>query len=282
MSSWKPSVRAEGSRRGRYGIEYKYKCPTCGHANLWWVPSRGGGKCWTCAALYGSGNHTISSMKALFGEGAEHDGLQELVDSLGKRQKVAKEIVKEAAHEHHWKFLWFAKLRRTRIEDLEKAGVWYDSVRNRICFPLSRIIQNSSESRPVPIMSRTVSDVRKDWRVEPEGTEKELYWFNPVPLTAEEIVLVEGPFDILAPGLLGSAVGLCGVKLYENAHLWASDMVRKGHSFAIWLDSDEAGKNATTPIYRVLKSITDRVRIITHDKEPGDCSREEARKVLGL
>lgn len=283
MSSWKPSVRPISTRRGRYGLEYRYLCPRCGKDNLWWVPSRGGGKCHTCAAIYGNGNLNISAMKKLFGEGSEHDGLAELVAMVGAREKKAPAPVverQEVEDEFHWKFLWYAKLRRTLVPDLVRAGTWYDEGRNRICFPLSRIIGGVPGSVLVPFMSRSVSEVRKDWRVEPEGTLKELYWYNPVELDSREIVFVEGPFDVLAPQLLGKAVALCGTKFFEDAHLWAADMARKGHRFIVWLDNDEAGIQASKKVEGVLKGVSEKVSVIYYTKEPGDCEPAEAAGVI--
>jgi len=286
--SWRPAQKPLGRRLGRYGLEYRYRCPKCHQDNLWWIPARGGGKCWNCAAE-GDGNLTTAKMQKLFRDFSEQDELAQLVEELNAtrtarpaRPAPVPPAPEEEEHDYHWKARYYLEReRKCALHDCKAAGVWYEEQHDRLYFPLARIL-GGGEPGAVPCMSRTPDARVKDWRVEPKSAQKELYWFNPTGLDSGKILFVEGPFDVLAPGLLGQAVALCGTAFYEDGETWILQHRRTLSSLWFWLDNDTAGRVATVKITQRLRRLVgrDRVKVVIYDKEPGDCSAEEAEQVL--
>ena len=284
--SWRPRRKHIGTRHGRYGLEYRYKCPRCRHDNLWWIPGRNGGVCWTCVAIYGKdvGNLTLKSMRTLFSDFSEQDAIADLVAELNHTPSAPKSAPTPSplaeGEEWHWKVRWFLeKERRCSLHDCARSGVWYDANEDRVHFPLSPTMLRSGRSDVIPTMSRTPDAKVKDWRFGPRTANKQEYWFNPMGLSSGSLILVEGPFDVLASGLLGSALALCGTQLHEDAQYWFCAHRAEMQSVILWLDPDEAGQAATKKIAKQLSGIVP-VLTVSYDKEPGDCTPDEVKEVL--
>ncbi len=283
--SWKPVRKALANRRGRYGPEYRYRCPRCHQDNLWWVPSRGGGKCYNCHVLYGDGNLDIKKMRALFRDFSEEDELRVLIEELNSIRPVRMLPPPELPDEEedgqlHWKVRWYCgKERKCSLDSVAKAGVYYDAVTDRVHFPLAPVLLRPGCDGPLCTMSRTPSTTVKDWRFGPKEGLKERHWFNPVGLDPGPLTIVEGPFDVLASGLLGKAVALCGTQLYEDCHYWFLQHRASVASVYLWMDPDAAGKAAAKKIQKQLAGLVT-VRVIDYEREPGDCTPEEVAEVL--
>ena len=282
--SWRPRGRFLGQRHGRYGLEYRYHCPRCHSDNLWWIPGRGGGMCWNCEALYGEGKLDLKKAQTLFRDFSAGDEIALLVEELNMvrvgpaptRPRV--EVAPEEEEGLHWKARWFLeKQRNVPLDHAVRAGTWYEEGRDKLHFPLSPILPTSGEV--LCSMVRTPDPEIKDWRFEPRDGPKQERWYSPVELGPGPIAVVEGPFDILAAGLLGKGVGLCGTQLYEDAHFWLIKQRKTHPKVYLWLDPDEAGKAAALKIEKQIKGILPVVRI-DYEKEPGDCTPEEAMTVL--
>lgn len=283
--SWRPRTPHVGTRLGRYGMEYRYRCPKCAHANLWWVPSRSGGKCWTCQE-----NLNLEKAQALFRDYSAGDELAELLEEINavtaapRRTKRVEPQPLEEGEGLHWKARYYLERGReapTAPDAFLRAGGWYDERDNRIHFPLTPILRGGGDS-PLHSMSRTPDADVKDWLFLPRDGAKESVWFNPVELDSRQVVFVEGPFDVLAPGLLGKAIALCGLGWSEDMQYWLHQFrIHQGcPSIFVWLDPDEAGRDASASLVGQLKRVVEDVKEIQAEKESGDCSPEEALKIL--
>lgn len=95
-------------------------------------------------------------------------------------------------------------------------------------------------------------------------------------------MLVEGPFDVLAPGLLGKAIALCGVKWQESMDYWLLGNAQKLTHIYLWLDPDHAGRVASKHIIQSIRRVVGNAKAteINFAKESGDLSKEEAYAVL--
>lgn len=157
--------------------------------------------------------------------------------------------------------------------------------------------------RPM-MMSRSIIPGQKGWMA-PSGVDKSKYWFDggkPVELTADgqkPLVIVEGIFDVLTPGLLGRAVALLGSRLSTDMESHLGKLFRNGQGrILLWLDPDWAGKVAGKKIRAQLRTYGCNVeyvgyhtsnewrpqdgltQIFVHAPEPGSCTGDHAREIL--
>lgn len=284
--SWRPRAPNVGTRLGRYGLEYRYRCPKCHHTNLWWVPSRSGGKCWTCAE-----NLDLQKMQSLFRDFSATDEIAELLEEINaviatpRREKRVEYQSVPDGEQLPWQVRYYLERGRpvpTALDDFLRAGCWYDERDHRVHFPLSPILGGGGGGdSPVYSMSRTPDAGVKDWLFLPRDGGKESVWFNPVGVDSGQVILVEGPFDVLAPGLLGKAIGLCGLSWTEDMQYWLHQFRQHQSSprLFVWLDPDEAGREASTSLVVQLRRVVD-VTEIQAEKESGDCTPEEALEIL--
>jgi DNA primase len=92
----------------------------------------------------------------------------------------------------------------------------------------------------------------------------------------KKITIVEGPFDVLSPGLLGYAIALSGTKLFLTTNFWLSDF----HEVNIWLDPDAEDKAVKIKETLMFDYGLENVNVIKHPHEPGDCLCEDFLKTL--
>lgn len=272
MSNWYPqNATLLGQSWGKYGLELKFQCPICGKDNLWYNPARKAGQCFSCERGWFE-----SGMRRLFGEEQSHlEVWNELHDHRPTRKLKG---VKHEGLEDSPLALWFLTTqRRCKLSDLKRGGVFYEEEKDRVCFPLQRADgQGAGSISRAVYMSRSTDPTQKGWLFESQETsQKDLFWYNPCGHRPYEktTVIVEGPFDVLTPGLLGCAIAICGVKLSE----YHEDALRTAKRVFIWLDADTAGTRAAR--FKLLRQIPNSSMIV-YPKEPGDCTPEEARKVL--
>lgn len=92
------------------------------------------------------------------------------------------------------------------------------------------------------------------------------------------IIIVEGPFDVLSPGLWGQAVSLLGSNMSEQVEMWLHEM--QFSEIYLWLDPDSAGFQKAPEIMNRLQKWHPRV-IRMHgfafdQRDPGDYRMNEA------
>ena len=143
------------------------------------------------------------------------------------------------------------------------------------------------------MMSRSILPGQKGWMA-PTGVDKSKYWFWQ-GIRHRCLILVEGIFDVLTPGLNGFAVALLGSKLGADLEVNISRIPL--NKVLLWLDPDEPGVLASKRILGQLRAyglqaerVGSYMPVVTHAgklemvfipaPEPGSCTPEKAREIL--
>lgn len=150
----------------------------------------------------------------------------------------------------------------------DDAGIEFDPGSQRIYCPTW-----SPFGLPPSWMSRSILPGEKGWRESGGASKKSKYLFGVKPAKGP-LVLVEGVFDVLTPGLWGNAYALLGSALNAELELW---LIREHTSFIVWLDPDAEAKAAD--LTRRLGA--HRPTACVRGPEPGSCSRVEAAQHIG-
>ena len=106
------------------------------------------------------------------------------------------------------------------------------------------------------------------------GSKKSHYLWGHASPSADAVV-VEGIFDALRVG--SAAVSLLGTHLSEGQ----AQFLGSCRKIYLWLDPDPAGRLATRKIEATLMFYPVDVVSVRYHKEPGDCTPDEVREVLG-
>lgn len=96
------------------------------------------------------------------------------------------------------------------------------------------------------------------------------------------VVLVEGPFDLLSPGLWGVGYSLLGSELYPAVESW---LKRQGFGrISVWFDPDDTGITKGAKVASRLRRWHPNVVLCNgwafDSRDPGDYARTEAASVL--
>lgn len=91
-------------------------------------------------------------------------------------------------------------------------------------------------------------------------------------------VIVEGVFDVIAVNNTGDygAIGILGTMITKEQEI----ALRNMNELIVWLDPDAQGEKQEKIIKRMQRWGID-TKGIRSDKEPGDCNKDEVRKILG-
>ena len=105
------------------------------------------------------------------------------------------------------------------------------------------------------------------WIVAP-GTTRSKYAFgwDFIPAARDQVILVEGIFDVLSPGLLGFAVATMGSVLSLDLLAWVSSRFKY---VWLWYDPDAAGDKAREAISFALRAWGIPYSVINTDVDPG-------------
>lgn len=148
------------------------------------------------------------------------------------------------------------------VTEEQALGTYYHPREERIYFPITPL----SPEYPPSWVSRSVHNHLKDWRVLP-GTDKEhyVYLWNKRILAQDNypIILVEGVFDVLSPGIHQHGVALLGSTLSDTHSVWLDNHY---HTF-LWRDPDLAGEH----LERKLRTsrLVDKVIVGSPGRDPG-------------
>lgn len=106
------------------------------------------------------------------------------------------------------------------------------------------------------------------WRAS-DGMRKAHYAFGheAIPMDRRNVVLVEGIFDVLSPGLHGYSLALLGVHLSGTQLAY---LVNRFDSFLVWMDPDKPGQVAASKIVRKLELYGKTAVVFNPGVEPGD------------
>lgn len=130
----------------------------------------------------------------------------------------------------------------------------------------------SPEYLPVALIRSLPLDSSKWMPLPGNSIKHHLFGLRFLPKDLRRIVLVEGIFDVLTPGLLGQAVALLGTKL-RDSHLACFRHLGIDKVY-VWMDSDEPGRRAAEEIQSQLFHWGIGAEIVRCDSEPGDLHPE--------
>lgn len=79
------------------------------------------------------------------------------------------------------------------------------------------------------------------------------------------LVIVEGMFDIVAPGLLGRGIAILGSSISDDQAAWISSRYR---NTVVWFDPDRAGRKGARRVARTLRTWGCSVDVFNTAKDP--------------
>ena len=199
---------------GQEGSETIYICPDCGKPKLSWNASRGLGRCFTCDKGYNG-----VTFGRLFGRELTSDGPK----VSWRRPKPSEGYVEAWENPRCRAYLISRGVGR---ELAEACGALYAD--DQVHFPVW-----SPFGAPPMLMRRSILPGEKGWRSFPADTGSYLFgdWSG-----SAYVVLVEGTYDVLTPGLWGRAVAVLGKSLSFDMAMWLASHNRR---IFVWFDDDE-------------------------------------------
>ena len=236
------------------GAETLYTCPDCGKPKLNWNASRGLGRCFTCDKGY----NTVTFQRLL---GVELT-LQPQVS--WRRPKPSEGYVEAWGYPRCRAYM---QGRGVGQEVTEACGALYAD--DQVHFPVW-----SPFEMPPMLMRRSILPGEKGWRS--FAGHKGDYLFGKWP-TNGTVILAEGTFDVLTPGLWGKAVATLGKTVSFDMAMW---LASNSERLFVWFDPDAAGKMGALATALLLSTIWGKEVAVIQAKEPGSCTPQEAEEIL--
>ena len=146
------------------------------------------------------------------------------------------------------------------VSEESAPNIFYDPVRKRLYFRIW------SPSTDLPRSWHTRGIASEDgWRVF-SGTDKQHYLYGVRAVRPQRVVVVEGIFDQLRLG--SGSIALMGTYVSPTHMAY----LRQFGEVVLWLDPDEAGRQATEELKKRLASLSRPpvVRVVSFEQEPGD------------
>jgi hypothetical protein len=241
--------------------EYFTICPHCKGESYYYNVHKETGWCFKCEKSTGKnyvpealGGHNAAlsaAIRTVHEKETEvfYEGLKQAVAITGVDRKTQDAVE-------------YLLSRRISIDTAHKAGLLYNSSNRCLYFPVNSPVPK----HPTQYIHRNIDD--KIYKSQ-KGLNKKMgfvFGLRHVKQT-EKIIIVEGPFDVLSPGLLGHAIALCGTQLFLTTNFWLSDFKEVN----IWLDPDAEAKAEHIRESLMFDYSMKNVNIIRHPHEPGDC-----------
>jgi hypothetical protein len=166
-------------------------------------------------------------------------------------------------------------LESRRVTKPDKYGIKWDPSSREIHFPIWSPYRNC---RSVMRRQLGASIYIND------GMRGRPYLFGKERITNKEsIILVEGIFDLLSPGLWGRGVALLGSNLHEDIEYWLHE--ERFEKIYVWLDPDKTGFEKSPPIINRLQKWHDKVYRVhgfgLDGRDPGEYTMSDAFALLG-
>lgn len=214
------------------GREYLTRCPECNKEKFYWNLIKNVGFCHSCHRKV-SGERQFA--KAFDGQMSLQPKYQG-PEARGPDPELFLSAVVDKKARAYLNGRWVSE-----AQIIERDIRYYAQ---RIYVPVTPL---SPEFPPGWICRRIHGE--KGWRALP-GLRKAHYVYGRRP-EGQTVVLVEGVFDVLSPGLYGIAVALLGTHL-SNTHLaWLRTHYKR---VIVWLDPDVPGQAAAKGIVRQLRA----------------------------
>lgn len=153
------------------------------------------------------------------------------------------------------------------------ANASYNPETAELVFPIT----SPEPGMPVSWVKRRISP-EGQWIVAPGTTRsKYAYGWDYIPKDREQVVLVEGIFDVLSPGMLGYSVATFGITLSLDLLAWVNSRFRY---VWLWYDPDASGDKARENISFALRAWGIRHSILRTPTDPGACRDQEFLRKL--
>ena len=250
-----PAWLPKGGHTEEAGSEYVFDCPECGNPKFFWNLRKEQGYCFRCGFKSGSARYLMQKMgkaipdheKIAVPERSSSTPRSELVPVAGTDAEV------------------YLASRRVSPALSAEVGLLYESGRERIHAPIWSPLQGVPKS----YKSRSIIPGQKGW-MSRKGDPATGYLFGKRTLYTRP-VFVEGVFDVLTPGLWGTALALLGSQLSEPLKWWIS---RTFKWVVLLLDPDAVVKSQKIAIG--LQNFGVHVTNLTGSfPEPGSCTKGE-------
>lgn len=245
------------------GSEYKMPCPKCGHGNFFWNVHKHMGNCFNCQLkVLGMGQ---------FSKWFRVEVVETRKQAPLPATKPGKDLVKIESDEA-LPALMYLTSRGVDYGLAQRAGLRYSPSQQRLYCPIWSPLTRYQPSWK----SRSILPGYKGWMGE-AGDRGKFYLFGK-RVEGPLIVLVEGVFDVLTPGLWGQALSLLGSSLSREIEYWLAETYTK---VILWLDPDATGVKKAQDIYARLSGWgIPVVNLSGCHPEPGSVSRDYARTTL--
>jgi hypothetical protein len=250
-----PGWLPKGGRTEEAGSEYVFECPECGNPKFFWNLRKEQGYCFRCGFKAGSARYLMQVMgkavpdheKIVVPERATATTSSELIPTVGTDAEL------------------YLATRRVSPALAAEVGIRYEPSRERIHAPIWSPLQGVPKS----YKSRSIIPGQKGW-MSRKGDPATGYLFGK-KTSYKNPVIVEGVFDVLTPGLWGSALAILGSQLSEPLKWWIG---RTYAAVTLLLDPDAEEKSR-----KIANSLRDFGVMVTNltgvFPEPGSCTRGE-------
>lgn len=256
LPAWLPS----GGRFEEGGSEYVFTCPSCGNPKFFWNVRGGRGYCFRCDLKVGSAAY----LRRLLGTAIPEQEKIVEPEVVAQKRFLEKVPVRGTPAE-----IYLAS-RLVSVDQAEEIGILYEPETQRIHAP----IWSPLKGLPPSYKSRSIVPGQKGWMSRKGDGGGYLFGASPKKASMDgSVVLVEGVFDVLTPGLWGRALALLGSQLLEGVEWW---LARTYGKVILLLDPDEAGtKKAKGVESRLVRWGMPVENLTGKYPEPGSCYNRE-------
>ncbi len=209
-------ARRPGFEEG--GSEYRDYCPKCGHLAYHWNEHKRKGYCHFCE---------YKSIKPK--DNTEVVCLPYLIEKYYKKGIPIPELYPDAFEcDESFRYLASRNVDIAPTWDINHA-IKYDMENKKIYYPIYPVAKEYDKSW----IYRHVYGTQYNTLIELEKKKAGYVFGLPYLYYYPTIVVVEGVFDVLSPGLDGYAIALLGTRMFESTAIWIKQNFKRA---VIWLD----------------------------------------------
>lgn len=200
-----------------------------------------------------------------------HDVEEEFIQSL--REGYLRKPPAQYPYQESWQARWHLEEYRG-CSPSQCQTFWWEPETEHICIPIVRVDGEETTS----YMTRHWDPDTRGWLVRPFETPRAEHCFRCPEYQGDQLVLVEGIFDVLTPCLERVAVACLGTAISKDIQEWL--WMNPPKKAVIWMDPDDAGGSGAVKAKKIVESICPTEIVAAGTPEPGDLSPREAREVL--
>lgn len=245
------------------GREYMLDaCPGCGKKHKFhWNVFKLEGVCFYCGMVIKG----WKKFREVFPLLEEDPTPAQKTPTLTGPQSLPPDTVPAHSHTEARAYLLSRRVSEERIRDIEAR---YHELTKELYFPLRSV----DPELPQSWIKRRISP-EGHWVVAPGTTRSRYaYGWDWIPRTRSQVIIVEGVFDVLGPGLLGYAMATLGTTLSTDLLTWINNRFR--HVW-LWYDPGEAGDKGRKAVTFALRAWGISHSVLRTDTDPGSYRDEK-------